>query len=277
MMEQEEPVSEDHTALNRWSTKEIDSVIEEGHAKSLLLLLSSRTLSARKEALTNLAKLSHKLKESTYPEKDQIWILLSELAETARPHIATAPLPNTITAFAAQALSVLQDPLHCLYEKLNGFLQMGPTWALDKIPLMQRILSTAPNIDDAYYLELDWLVTYLLAALRTEADLKIFYQRRVFETLQTLYDNPYLARGLREKITRVFYRATTIDGGSDTLITRFGIISWLQEPIRSKGEAREGVAMRLLLERILETCDNDRLKGWTARTAEEILAESVAV
>jgi len=39
------------------------------------MLLSSNVLGIRKEAATNISKFAAKLKESSFDEKDQIWLL----------------------------------------------------------------------------------------------------------------------------------------------------------------------------------------------------------
>lgn len=260
---------EDHSALTRWVSKEIVEVIEEGHAAALIMLLSSPHLSARKEAMSNIAKLALKLKNSSYEEREQIWILLSELMETARPHISEQPLPTTISAFASHSLSILGDPLHCLYPKVNKFLTHGPTWELDKFPLMRMILNEPPALDDAHYSEVSFLLSYLASGLRTAADMAIFHKRHVFEKLLSLYNNPYLGKGLKEKILRVLWRATAVEGGSTTLITRFSVLSWLQAQMGVENGNR---ALRSMMERVLKTCDEEKLKAWSHRSVEDFLA-----
>jgi nucleolar pre-ribosomal-associated protein 1 len=261
---------DDHSALTRWITKEMEEVIEEGHAAALITLLSSPHLSARKEAMSNIAKLARKLKTSSYDEREQIWLLLSELMETAQPHISDQHLPTTITAFASHALSVLRDPLHCLYPKVNKFLSQGPTWELDKFPLLHAILNEPPTLDDAHYAEVSFFLSYLASGLRTVGDMAIFHKRHVFEKLLTLYNNPYLGKNLKEKILRVLWKATTVEGGSSTLITRFSILSWLEAQMRVESGNR---GLKALMERVLKTCDEEKLKAWSHKSVADFLAE----
>lgn len=161
---------------------------------------------------------------------------------------------------------MLNDPLHCLYEKVNKFLLQGPTWELDKVPLMYKILDEAPSLDDSHYLETAWLLNFMLKGLVTSADMAIFRKRRVFEKLFTLYNNPYLASGLREKILRILYRATTIEGGSTTLITRFSTMTWLQAQVALGG----GVSLKVLMDRVVESCDQRRVRGWSKKGVEGV-------
>jgi nucleolar pre-ribosomal-associated protein 1 len=263
--------SEDHSSLVKWATKEVEEVIEEGHAAALVMLLSSEHLSVRKEAATNISKFSAKLKSSAFEAKEQIWLLLSEVVETARKVIDSEPLPTIIPSFASHAISVLNDPLHCLYPKINKFLSQGAAWEHDKVPLMYKIMDDAPSLDDAHYLEIAWLLNYMLAGLRTPADMAIYRKRRVFEKFLSLYNNPYLASGLRDKILRILFRATMIEGGSTTLITRFSTMTWLQAQVALGG----GVPLKVLMQKILESCDHTRVDKWSRGGAEDAKVETL--
>ncbi len=99
-----------------------------------------RSTQASEKALISILKMAAKVKQSEYDEKEQVWLLLSELAETAKGAVDAAPLPSPIVAFARHALEVLKNPLHPLYEKVNVFLTRGPIWSLDKVPLVHEIL-----------------------------------------------------------------------------------------------------------------------------------------
>lgn len=258
MAEDFDALNEDHGALVKWTTKEIDEVIEDGHATALIALLSSEHLSVRKEALTNISKFASKLKASTFDEKEQIWLLLCEIVETARPTVDQAPVPNFITAFASNAMTVLKDPLHIMYGKMNKFLSKGPTWQVDKLPLMHKILDEKPTLDDAHHLEVSWLLTYMFTGLRTEVDMAIYRKRLVFEKLLSLYNSRYIRANLRDKILQILLRASTIEGGSTTLITRFSTMTWLQAQTALGG----GMLIQALMEQLVESCDQDRVDSW---------------
>jgi len=259
---------EDSQELVRWNTKDVDDVIGAGHAAALIRLLSSEEFSFRKQAATAILKFAAKLKVSSFEEKDQVWLLLCEVVETSKQVGDDNPLPSIIAAFASSAIAILNDPLHCLYEKINSFLSKGPSWDVDKVPLMYKVLDEAPSQDDAHYLETAWLLNYMLSGLRTEADMKIFQKRKVFEKLFTLYNNPHLVTSLREKILKILYRATTIEGGSNTLVMRFSAITWLEAQIALGG----GIGLRVLLERIMKSCDQKLVGNWSKGGAEKARA-----
>ncbi|PBP16834.1 ribosome biogenesis protein Urb1 [Diplocarpon rosae] len=259
MDEISENPAEDHKALTKWTAKEVAEVVDGGHAAALVMLLSSKYLSVRKEAATNISKFAAKLKESSLDEKNQLWLLLSEVVETSKKIIDREPLATAISVFASHSIAVLNDPLHILYPKINKFLSQGPTWDLDKVPLMHKILDQPPSLDDAHTEETGWLLNYMLAGLRTSADMGLYRKRQVFEKLLSVYNSSYLGPGLRDKILRIFFRATRIEGGSTTLVTRFSAMTWLQVQVSLGG----GMSLKVLMEKILESCDQKRVQKWS--------------
>ncbi|KAI5920194.1 ribosome 60S biogenesis N-terminal-domain-containing protein [Camillea tinctor] len=263
-------VASKETSLLRWSSKTPEELIEEGYATSLVVLLSSKHPSIRKEALTNVLKMASKIKESAYEENEQIWLLLMELVESARDAISETPLPSVTVMFACKALDVLRSPLHPLYEKINRFLTSGPMWSLDNIPIMQNILQEGPTEDGAYYSELSWLLGFLLDSLRTPQDVALFHKRKTFEKVLSLTSNPYMGPNLRSQVLRIIYRATTIEGGSNTIITRFGVINWLVAQKAAAANVGERELYQALVRRLWETCDQKRISAWSQGGVEKL-------
>jgi nucleolar pre-ribosomal-associated protein 1 len=254
---------QNNSILSNWASKTVDELVDEGYAAKLISLLGSEHMSIRKEALTNILKMAAKVQQSDYDEKEQVWLLLSELAETARDQIDNAPLPSPAIAFASHAVQVLRDPLHRLYAKVNAFLTRGPTWPLDNFPVVNYILLEEPSADDTYYSEVTWLLAYLLDSLRTPLDMGLFHKRRLFERLLSLAGNPFMRPSLKTDILKIVYRATCIDGGSTTLTTRFGIVSWLEAQRSCCTSDSEAGTYAGLVSRIWETCDQERVTLWS--------------
>lgn len=265
------PSDKDNSALTKWVAKEPDELVEEGYAASVISLLASEHISIRKEALISISKMAAKINESSYEEKEQVWLLLSELVESCKPQMDAGRIPNTIVAFAQHILNVLKDPIHPLYGKANSFLLKAPTWRLDRLPLVHDILQEGPDLDDTYYAELSWLFAYLLDGLLTEVDMAMYHNTRLFERLLSLMGNPYVRQNLRNQVLKIIYRATCIEGGSTTLVTRFGIVSWLEARSTAQGEAPEGNVYKALLTRIWETADKDRVAEWSKQGIVDVL------
>jgi nucleolar pre-ribosomal-associated protein 1 len=104
---------------------------------------------------------------SNFSEKDQVIFLLRGLVHTAKKTIDKHRLPTPLAVFAAKALIIQTDPLHCLYPKVNEFLLQGPTWEASKVPLFQSILLREPKEDDSYYKEVAWMIDNLKSGLST--------------------------------------------------------------------------------------------------------------
>ncbi|KAI0478761.1 ribosome 60S biogenesis N-terminal-domain-containing protein [Xylariaceae sp. FL0804] len=260
------------SALTRWSTKTVEELVEEGYATSLIGLLCGEHPSIRQEALTNILKMASKVKESSYDESEQVWLLLMEIAESAKESIGEEALPSITVAFACRALDVLKNPMHPLYEKVNVFLTSGPTWSLDKVPLVKAIVEEGPSQDGAHYTEVSWLLGLLLEGLRTPRDVALFHRRRVFEQVLQLTANPVMGPNLRTQVLRLLHRAAGIEGGSDTLIARFGAVSWLRAQGAAAADPAERALYRAVVRRLWESCDRERIAAWSRGGVEEIAA-----
>ena len=102
-------------------------------------------------------------------ERQQVYILLGELSETAVDLIADEPLPHFAGALTVELLQVLANPLHFMYIKASEFLNKSPLWNLEKLPSywINRILLRKPDIDDRFHKEVEWLIHILIEGLRT--------------------------------------------------------------------------------------------------------------
>ncbi|KAK2066998.1 hypothetical protein P8C59_000770 [Phyllachora maydis] len=220
----------------------------------------------RKEALTNILRMALKIQQSEYDEKEQIWLLLSEVAETAKEMVDSGPLPSPLVAFAYHALDVLKNPLHCLYPKTNQFLTRAPLWDPDKVPLVQEIVQEEPK-GNSFYAQVGWLATYALSCLRNPGDVDLFRRKRafgpIFERIFALAGVPYMQAPLRRQLLRIIYRVTETDGSSSTLTTRFGIIAWLKAQAAMCKDEKEAQVYEALVQRMARNGDRERISRWS--------------
>jgi nucleolar pre-ribosomal-associated protein 1 len=73
-----------------------------------------------------------------------------------------------------------------------------------------------------------------------------------------------MPESLGVKILAIISRATFIEGGSTTLITRFGILSWIDAEHTSN--TKKLIGLQELRTRLLRTCDQDRINQWSSNT-----------
>ncbi|KAI9679275.1 MAG: hypothetical protein M1817_005294 [Caeruleum heppii] len=269
-------LAEDPTSLFRWVRKDVQDVVEDGDAGRLIKCLCADDVGVRKQALSGLAKLVAKLEGSQYSEREMVCLLLHEVIETARPTIEHKALPTFLAAFAAHAVFIQADPQHVLYGKLNRFLHEGPRWEVDKIPLVYKILLHPPDEDTAHFQEVGWLLDVLIDGLRTAEDLDVYRRRNVFERILSLYSSPHVPTELKGKIIRLLHRASGVDGGSTTLVTRFGMMGWLQGQVASTVTGKCRVGLERLASRLYEKCDRERIDAWSAGALKELASPVVA-
>jgi nucleolar pre-ribosomal-associated protein 1 len=257
-----EEESESHPELTRWLQKDLEEAVMEGHVAQLLRAFSSKHVSIRIQALTNVRKLMQRLEQSNYEERDQIYLLLAEFIETAQDAIHSGPLAPVASVFAGHAVAVLADPGHFLYPKVNRFLNKAPIWDVDRIPSYWagKILLDEPNEDDGFHRETSWLLDLFYDSLQTAQDMEIFRARNIFERVLALYTLPTSRKAAREKILKLISRAIAI-GGSTTLVTRAGILDWLQVQLgRADGNEAMLHALRTHLEK---RYDADKVAAWS--------------
>lgn len=263
-----EPTS--HPELSRWSQKDIDLAIEDGDISALILDLCSTESDIRRQSYSQLTKLRHKLSTSTSTENhSQISLLVGELLETFSLQYLPLnhPLPYLGGTFAVRALHIQTQPAHFMYPKLNRFLMRGPEWKVGKLPAywLANTSLSLPEEDDAFWKEVAWVLEWLVDGLRSEADLDILRRGEIFEKVMGMWMSPAASgrnKSVKEKITELLYRATCIEGGSNVLVTRAGVLSWL-DMVRDGTGSGSGGVQEAMRDRILQTGDRERLKAWT--------------
>ncbi|KAH0562245.1 hypothetical protein GP486_003057 [Trichoglossum hirsutum] len=283
-----------YKAIANWlnhedSLVDLREITESGCVGFIMMGLCSADLSGRMTALKILealvAKLivskdeigsfpTHNRQASKYSEREGVAFLARALIHTAKGAINSSRLPTPLATFAARASVVQADPLHHLYPKVNEFLLLGPAWDLGKLPLFNTTLFQEPIVDDCYYQEVSWTLENLVSGLRTvEAavvrvkDLNMYRRNHYFEHLCSMYWSPFLPATLRNKILDVLFAATDIEGGSTTLITRAGMMDWINLQLREDGDGgANDVRLRRLATRLYESCNREHVDGWSMGT-----------
>ncbi|KAL2003527.1 hypothetical protein VTN02DRAFT_3512 [Thermoascus thermophilus] len=254
---------EDHSALHKWEKQEPEVAVEQGRIGDLILHLCSEHEEIRRQAYAGISRFMTKIKDSKYVEWRSIYILSGELLETVNRLGFHVPLPFIAGEFAASAVMVLTNPLHKLYGKINLFLQKAPSWEIGKIPSywIDKILLHEPDYDDGYSEEINWLLDVFVKGLRTPNDMEIYRRANVFERVLSLYNSPTLGQTTRKKILHLIFRATQV-GGSSTLITRAGAISWIESQLAGM-DSNSDATTRALTRAIYDSCDRERVDRWS--------------
>ena len=254
---------DDHPELFKWSQKDLDIAIEDGDIDALILCLCSQYAYIRKQALTQLQKLEDQLLHSAIENVGPVYILIGELIETFEHNClpGSESLPYIAGCFASHALHIQANPGHFLYPKINKFLNRGPSWRINKLPSywIENTVLAQPEEDDAYWKEVRWVLDWLVDTMRTSADLEILRKTGVFEKTMALSSSSGISRHsqVRQRVLELLWRVTFVDGGSTTLVTRTGILAWLD---MMREDTRVATELRV---RILQTCDSKKVEEWS--------------
>ncbi|KAL4887704.1 ribosome 60S biogenesis N-terminal-domain-containing protein [Aspergillus karnatakaensis] len=263
-----------HNELHRWEQKELEMSLEQGRIAELLLCVCSEHEEVRRQAYPQISKFMMKLKESKLSEWRTAFTLTGELLETVKQHGIESPVPWIVGECASRCLSVLLNPMHKLYGKVNKFLQKAPTWDVEKVPSywIDKILLHEPELDDGYFEEIGWLLDLLIAGLRTEQDMEIYRRANVFERVLAFYESPSAGFSAKKKIVHLVYRSVQVHGAT-TLITRAGIISWIQSQLPAVTD-KDVSTLAAMAQSLYESADHDRAATWSGgaalRTVEHI-------
>ncbi|TID25612.1 ribosome biogenesis protein urb1 [Venturia nashicola] len=286
-----------NTALMKWSRKDIVAAVEEGDIASLIMNLTSPHHSIRIQTLTALRTFINQLQlpSCTYPEKEQLYILLSELLETAQPILeAGKQFSGLATCWAGMAVGVVSEPTSVMYPKVCDFLMLRPKWRVSKMAeyWTEKIILKSPEDENegAYYRELIWLLNWLYEGLRTEADVDTLRKTTVLEKVFATFLSPALGNGngakvfelvqdgprlereaslqgkIRPLVLRIVCRIVAV-GGATTLVTRTGILAWLGEVKSMSWVGEEGIVfLEGLKNVIVEKADIVRVGEWSGGT-----------
>ena len=155
-----------------------------------------------------------------------------------------------------------------MFSKINKFLTTAPSWDVDFLlrKLYRSIVGSEPEEDGAYHKEVEWFLDFLIDGLRTPRDMEAFRKSNIFEQVLSFYASRSCSAANKEKIVRLLLRATAV-GGSTTLITRCGLVSWIQMCLNNQ-DPRQKV-LRVLAKRVYETCDQGKVAEWSNGTITE--------
>jgi nucleolar pre-ribosomal-associated protein 1 len=284
---------EKHAGLTRWKKKELGEAIDDGDIGELILCLCSEHTEIRIQAINNIRQLTATIQSSNRNENarshapegppsnsmdldlQQLYLLLGELLESVDPTGSEA-FPYVGGVLAARCASIVADPTLSLFSTVNKFLTTAPAWDVNSLLrfFWHRIVANQPDDDSTYHKEVDWYFDYLMDCLRTPADMELFRRSNIFEQLLSHYGSRSCPASAKDKIVRLLLRATHV-GGSTTLITRCGLITWIQMML--DGHDPRHRALRTLASRVYETCDHEKVAAWGSGTISETVASLTKV
>ncbi|KAI5785180.1 ribosome 60S biogenesis N-terminal-domain-containing protein [Pyronema domesticum] len=239
---------------------EAQAAVERHCVSYAMVCLSSSDKSIRSMASNFLSTVAAKLEDSPYRNKTQIIHLIMALLASLSAvdaEFKDQPLPSAMGIFLAQATNVLANPTHFLYEKVMEMLLKHHLLQLHDLPLMLSIL----QVGEEHHKEVAWILNILTAGLKTEADLVLYRKRNVLGNVLNLYTSPNCTERAREKVLELLWNVAAIEGGGTTLITRNGVVAWIEQQLGVTKE--EDLTLKRLAARLWEGSAKRHVEEWS--------------
>ena len=96
--------------------------------------------------------------------------------------------------------------------------------------------------------------------LTIQQDMDIYRRSGVFERVLSLYNSPVTVESSKKKILHLLYRACEVRG-STTLLTRAGVMSWIQGEVSSLDSNKK--ILRPLANELYKECDTQWIDRWS--------------
>lgn len=214
--------------LERLVHENLEEVVADGRLSRVCRSLSSPAEETRRQGFVTLQGTMKQIEFSSYTEKGPLFVLIGELAETAKSVGLANRLSAVCTEFAAEAVDILNQPSHLMYGKINKFLQKGPSWNVSHFVgyWIEKVLFQQPEDDHGDLHETTWLLGLLMRGLRDGADMELYRRSNVFDRVLALYQSTVCPGKQRKQILELVNRSIEVGGGM-TLITRIGMESWI--------------------------------------------------
>ncbi|RPB06082.1 hypothetical protein L873DRAFT_1660546 [Choiromyces venosus 120613-1] len=257
---------------------DVQAAVEKHTLGFAIMGLCSYNKSLNNKACGYIKTVIAMLETSTYRERTQILHLLcAVLVSFTSNEKSDAPqpshIPTVVGVFLAQSVQVLSNPSHFLYEKVMELLLRQPLLNLHDVPHMISL----SNIGEEYHKEFFWILNVLEAGLKTEKDLDLYRKRNVFGNCLNVYNSPYTSDKEKEKIIELLWNAAGIEGGGTTLITRNGIISWVENQLSGALSVENRILMKRLGARLFESSAKEHVNEWSKGNIEYHLRDGILV
>ncbi|KAG8629247.1 hypothetical protein KVT40_003112 [Elsinoe batatas] len=254
--------SDKHPSLTRYKRHDLEEVVQGEVLDSLILCLCSDYPEIRRQGTTAIQYTMERLQASNLESKDQLWLLLGDLVETAAFASEERPLSYLAGSFATASRKVILDPTSFMFPLVNKYLLKDPYWEVRKLPdyFLRKTLLEPPGEDDKFWPQIEWILAFMVDGVRKAEDALIFRHRNVLERILALVHSPTVTTKAVTLILQLVHRLCTV-GGSTRLITNAGIDAWISSlariPRAVSSETRE--ELKAVVE---QNADADRVAQW---------------
>lgn len=171
----------------------------------------------------------------TFKDKNIFKVFVSNILNTLRD-TNLSKIPPLIWYLHSAIVPILSNPGHFLYERTFRYVLSHPKLKGTVIPMYSSItmsLSADAELEgeDSYLKQISWLLTQFWNGITNTSDLQVLKFSGAIEWCLNLMNSPYINMRVRTLIFKVLYKIQTINEGSDLLVTRFGILTSLEQQL----------------------------------------------
>lgn len=179
-----------------------------------------------------LSSILNSLTDYDFKDKNIFKIYICNILNTIRKK--DLEITSLIWQLYSNLIPILANPGHFLYEKTFRYVLSHPIIKANELPLFSEIILSKKDklefdTNDTYYKELTWLLESLVHGIQDINDLNVIKFKGVLEWMLNLLNSPYLTNKTKSLIMSVLYVIQNIDQGSDLLISRFAILTCLEQ------------------------------------------------
>ncbi|KAG2732582.1 hypothetical protein G9P44_004999 [Scheffersomyces stipitis] len=209
-----------------------------------------------------------------FKDKNIFKVYVANILNTVRKQ--ESRLPSLNWYIYSSFVPILVNPGHILYEKVFRYVLSNPSLKRSDIPLYISIVTSKADDSDAendesYYKQITWLLEKLIEGTGTKEDLDLIKFRSVVEWIMNLTNSPYITMKIKSMILKFLFVVQGIDQGSDMLITRFGILTNLEQLMANNVSAANELLeyqLKLNIDQLvvrfgISVGSSKRIKEWT--------------
>lgn len=183
--------------------------------------------------------------------------------------------PRLAIYFYASLAPLLSNPGHFMYERAYRFVLSRPILKANSLALFNDITLASDQgteSEEQYYRQVSWLLCTLCDGVTLANDLNVIKSQGVVEWALNLALSPFCSVNVLYLIMKFLCKLEQVEAGSDTLVTKYGVLSSLEQfSIQWKSDAPTLVRDQLLvnLQEVavrlgISVATSKRINEWTS-------------
>lgn len=160
--------------------------------------------------------------DESFKDKNLFRIYISSILNSCRDEQSQGSLTNIQLMIYSSMIPILTNPGHSLYELVYKYVLSTPRIRAMELPLFKQ--TKVANIKI-----IEWYLLHFVNL--TGQDLRILNVNQFFEWIMNLLNLPHIKNHhkLLKLVLKIIFTLPDIDNGSISLITKYGILSFLEQ------------------------------------------------